>query len=184
MTSLAFSSLLVLYTFVVNILFVGLTFVDPAHVPLCQGSGSGYERGFASFWKRTLLRHRWLHHDCVQGDQGHWHTALQVCPGCFSCKDRVCELFQALISGLQSLKVDHSLSKRWHHSSGDCSGSLCCMGWCHTAATACGETLERYDVFAHKMYCIKATISIPWLLRDPSTPSILYLFLMYHESWN
>lgn len=56
-----------------------LTFSDPAHVPLCQGSGSGYERGSASFWKRTLLCHRWLHHDCVQGDQGHWHTASQVC---------------------------------------------------------------------------------------------------------
>lgn len=29
---------------------------------------------------------------------------------------------------------------RWHHSSGDCSGSLCCMGWCHAAATECAET--------------------------------------------
>lgn len=45
------------------------------------------------------------------------------------------ELFQMFNLGLQILKVRHSLNKRWHHSSGGCSGSLCCMGWCHAAAT-------------------------------------------------
>lgn len=89
-----------------------LTFSDPAHVPLCQGPGSGYERGSAPFWERTLLCHRWLHHDCVQGDQRHWHTASQVCPGFFSCCKDTDALFHMFNSGLQILKVRHSLSNR------------------------------------------------------------------------
>lgn len=116
-------------------------FSDPAHVPLCQGSGSWYERGSTPFWERALLCHRWLHHDCVQGDQGHWHIAPQVCPSFFPCCKDIDELFHMFNSGLQILKARHSLKKRWHHSSGDCSGNLCCMWWCHAAATECAETL-------------------------------------------
>ena len=54
---------------------------DSAHVPLCQGAGFGHQRGSAAVWEGALLRHRRLHHDGVQGDQGHRHAAPQVGPG-------------------------------------------------------------------------------------------------------
>lgn len=51
---------------------------DPAHVPLCQSPGPGHQRGSAAVWEGAFLRHRRLHHDRLQGDQGHRHPATQV----------------------------------------------------------------------------------------------------------
>lgn len=59
-------------------LFLTSTITDSAHVPLCQGAGPGHQRGSAAVWEGALLRYRRLHHDRLQGDQGHRHTALQV----------------------------------------------------------------------------------------------------------
>lgn len=58
--------------------FVVPTVSDPAHVPLRPGPGSGHQRGSAALRQGALLRDRRLHHDRVQGDQGHRHAASQV----------------------------------------------------------------------------------------------------------